>query len=917
MLSTKEEVYGYLEKISRNFSTKELKQFTANDISENLNISRNLASQYLNELVKEARAIKVNSRPVYFFHKKNVERSAQVTFDTCIFSGLDEFLIKSRSGESKRDFQKAVGHYLSLSPCIEQCKAAVQYPPNGLPTLLYGANGTGKSFLSRLMFEYGKNEKVIKADRHYIAVDCAEYAQNTEGFARNLLGEGDGKGWLSRADGGMIFFDEIDRLPAAGQEMIFSYLVSGQYRTVGGGDELYESGARLVFATSRPPGEALFKAFARRIPIVIQVPSLNERTIDEKEEMLVAFLRREGQRMGVDVSISKRAFHCMLEYPFENNIDELLFCITSCCAGAYLERDAGQIAIRTYHLPDYMMSSLRFGAEEEDDRLIRMSSYNRDNSFEQAIQYFQMILDEYQDFKSGDQGFEGMLKGCQQHLKNYYDYLIYGQKLVNNKIASYEQMINQIFETVGETYGINLSKKYSYLLARCLYIQLRADHIVSKWVKTNGDEIVSLFGVIKQELAKEAAITAQIAGLVKQNLDVEVNSLNQLFLLLNVKSQNEHIAVASTAGVILSHGYSTATSIADAANQIIGKKVFEAIDMPLDVQSRDIDGILEKHIERYITCRDIVLMVDMGSLEQIHREMRNLANVNIGIINNISTALAVDIGLGICGNMDMEEILKRASENNICTYRIINNVRKEDAIIFSGENGIDTAEKIKELILQSSDACIPVRFIAYDYYRLVKNGSRDEIFARYRVKCIIGLFNPEIEGVPFIALEDIISMDGAEQLKRIFSAYLDEKQLEVFNQNMLKNFTLQNVVESITILNPAKLLDEVEHSVTRLSRITGQKLEGRIIIGLYVHLCCLVERLVTKTSIENYQDLEGFQKKHGDFIGWVQECFQDISNHYKVDLPVSEIAYIYDYIHLNSKNKMTGRPAFDQGREDE
>lgn len=44
-----------------------MKQFTANDISENLNISRNLASQYLNELVKETRAIKVNSRPVYFF----------------------------------------------------------------------------------------------------------------------------------------------------------------------------------------------------------------------------------------------------------------------------------------------------------------------------------------------------------------------------------------------------------------------------------------------------------------------------------------------------------------------------------------------------------------------------------------------------------------------------------------------------------------------------------------------------------------------------------------------------------------------------------------------------------------------------------------------------------------------------------
>ena len=64
MLSTKEELYLYLEKISRGYALKDLKYFTANHISESLNISRNLASQYLNELVKEGRAIKVNSRPI-------------------------------------------------------------------------------------------------------------------------------------------------------------------------------------------------------------------------------------------------------------------------------------------------------------------------------------------------------------------------------------------------------------------------------------------------------------------------------------------------------------------------------------------------------------------------------------------------------------------------------------------------------------------------------------------------------------------------------------------------------------------------------------------------------------------------------------------------------------------------------------
>lgn len=901
MLSTREEIFNYLEKISRNFSLQDLKHFTANDISETLNISRNLASQYLNELVKEKLAIKVNSRPVYFFHKRSVERNSLVTFDTCIFSGLDEFMIKSRSKESKKDFQKAVGHYLSLSPCIEQCKAAIQYPPNGLPILLYGANGTGKSFLSRLMFEYGKNEKIIGEDKQYIAVDCTEYAGDLENFGRNLFGDQKEKGWLARADGGILFFDEIDHLPSAGQELIFSFMISGQYKTFHS-NGVCSSGARLVFATSRPPGETLFKAFARQIPIVIPVPSLNERTIDEKEEMLVSFLRKEGQRMGVDVSISKRAFHCILEYPFENNIDELKACITSSCAGAYLGKTAEGIAIGTYNLPDYMLSDLKFGTNLEEE-LIHMNSYNKDTSFGQIVQYFQLILDEYQDLKKGALRFDELLKSCQLHLKGYYDYLIYSQKLVNMKISNYEQMINQVFETVGETYGVSLSKKYSYLLARCLYIQLRADHIVSKWVKSNEDEISSLLQVMRQNLAKESMISAKVVGLVKQNLDVDLDNLNQLFLLLNVKSQNESIEVSSTAGIILSHGYSTASSIADAANQIIEKKVFEAIDMPLDMQSQDIARVLEKYIERYVTCRDIVLMVDMGSLEQIHREVRGLTGVNIGIINNISTALAVDIGIGISANRSMEEILKGASENNTCTYRIISNVPKEEAVIFSGENGIGTAEKIKELILASSEACIPVRFIAYDYYRLVKNGSNDQIFSNYRVRCIIGLFNPEIEGIPFIALEDIISMKATEQLNWIFSDYLDQEQMEVFNQNMLKNFTLQNLVEFITILNPGKLLDEVEQSVTRLVRITGRSLEGKIIIGLYVHLCCLVERLVTRAAIENYQDLESFQEKHGDFIGIVKECFQDISIHYKVELPVSEIAYIYDYINLNLKNK--------------
>ena len=89
-------------------------------------------------------------------------------------------------------------------------------------------------------------------------------------------------------------------------------------------------------------------------------------------------------------------------------------------------------------------------------------------------------------------------------------------------------------------------------------------------------------------------------------------------------------------------------------------------------------------------------------------------------------------------------------------------------------------------------------------------------------------------------------------------------------------------------------------------------------IGLYVHLCCLVERLVTKTPIDNYQDLEEFGTKNmPSTIRQVRDSFQDISRHYRVALPVSEIAYIYDYMHLNSKISFPGRQKAQPSREDE
>lgn len=83
----------------------------------------------------------------------------------------------------------------------------------------------------------------------------------------------------------------------------------------------------------------------------------------------------------------------------------------------------------------------------------------------------------------------------------------------------------------------------------------------------------------------------------------------------------------------------------------------------------------------------------------------------------------------------------------------------------------------------------------------------------------------------------------------------------------------------------------------------GQPIAPAATIGLYVHLCCLVERLVTKTPIEAYANEREFRTAHAAFIDAFRMSFSSITDHYRVEVPATEIAYVYDYISSKSATR--------------
>ncbi|WP_273382444.1 sigma 54-interacting transcriptional regulator [Enorma phocaeensis] len=887
---TQKDVLAYLDGITREIDRSRLDRFTTASIASALAVSRNLASQYLNDLVRADLAVKAGSKPVYYFHRRDLERYMQVGLDRSTFSSLDSLF--SQSKPAAPDFERAIGSELSLSACIDQIRAAMVYPPCGIPVLLLGQYGTGKSLFAELAFEYGVHQEIIPASSRFVRIECSHYREDAVRLVDELFGDGENDGLLAAGDIGLLYLKDIDQLPVSMREVIVSRLCPEGIRA-NQADGAH--GVRVFFSMAGERDSAEARELIRRLPIMVYLPPLRDRTPEEREELILHFLKLEGRRMGTDVFISKGAFHRLAEADYDENVRGMRAAITACCAEAFLRLEGDRLQIRTYQLPDEIIDGAPVTHDDEDLQLIDVTRTAAVQGSERELRLLSPMIETWDLYCAGSITSDELASRIMRSTRDYEDYLVFEDQRLLARSGAYGHVVDEIIDGVNSLYSINLTKKSALVVTREVCSQIWPSMQLARWKAEYASDLAALFSTVFPHQEFCSSVADRISMELMRTLGIELDALTRLLIAAHVDAAQVEPGSRRRLGIILAHGYSTATSLADAANRLLGTRVFEAIDMPYDQQVRDVIGKLQQIIDHFSFCDELAILVDTGSLRDIYKDLQAFSDKTIGIVNNVSTGLALEVGVGLIAGRSLDEVLENAVSSCVCSYRLVERSVRQDAIVFCAEGGIEAAEKIKELISQSLDPAADVRLVARDFRQLVDNGINDSVFSRFAVRAVIGTSNPQLVGVPYIALEDLIAGRSDVQVDRVFSRYLDPEGLGAFRRNLVKNLTLRNVVESITILNPSKLYSEIERAVGTLRLLTGAPIESRM-IGLYVHLCCLVERLVTRTPIESCDD-ETFERDHADFIEAFRESFADISAHYHVEVPVAEIVYAYDYIY--------------------
>lgn len=872
---------------------------SASHIAEELNLSRANVSNDLNKLVIDGKVIKVKGKPTLFIPviEENV---------------VSEISIINKFSENNP----------SLYAALEQAKAAILYPPNGMNILLLGETGVGKSTFAGLIYKYAIEMGIRSKDSPFISFNCADYANNPQLLLGQLFGVKKGAytgadfdkiGLLEKANEGILFLDEVHRLPAEGQEMFFTFMDRGVYRRLGETDSERSAQVIIITATTEDPNTNLLKTFTRRIPMVITIPALKNRGMEERFNLIKQFMIEESGRLGKSLKVSINSIKAFLSYDCENNIGQLKSDIQLACAKAYadfLSNRKNDIKINSLDLPTYIREGLYKEVEHRQlwNKLIDINKrYCIFDKNEEGIIFETSKNDEniYEilDLRTTELKGKG-IKGIKLEEEIEKDIEDYFKKYINdfnNKIDTTNiqnivdqdvmKVIEEVINFCEDELEIKLDKKIYYGLV--VHISNSIDRI-----RRNKKIVNPKLNSIREEYKKEFNVALDALKIIDRTIDINmpIDEAGFITMFLSYNYENLKMKHNDVNIIIIAHGVSTATSTADAVNSLLGTKNIIGINAPIEEKPKNILEKTKEYIKQHEIKSDILFLVDMGSLTTFGKEIEDTFNMKTRTIPLASTLHALEATRKSMLGYSLDEIYRETLEvNNLYDNDILDSEPDEDerklaiiTVCTTGEGGAKTIKRLLEANLNFDKKLIeivPLNFVGKEniYERIEK------LKRKYILICFVGPFKLDVN-YPQFMLDDIMEGICTKEIQNLIDVEKTYAKMEETLDGQLKN------IDGKVIVNDIKKFNKTVVEALNINITTNT------LIGITLHIACMIDRIKEKEIIDEFQGKDDYIKDNLELFRIVKSAFASLNTKYCIVISDDEICYLMNFFNFRESN---------------
>ncbi|MGB9779574.1 sigma 54-interacting transcriptional regulator [Caldanaerobacter sp.] len=757
------------------------------------NISRFVVSQLRKEVLKE---IKVEKK-VYlknFVPEEDVESQKEDTLS----------------------FKDIIGSEGSLKAQISLAKAAVLYPPHGLHTLIVGPPGAGKSQLAEAMYNFAVESGRFDKNAPFVVFNCADYADNPQLLMAQLFGYVKGaftgadtekKGLVEKANGGILFLDEVHRLPSEGQEILFYLLDKGKFRRLGETENTREAQIMLIAATTENPESALLLTFRRRIPVLIELPSLSERPPHERYEIIYNFFTKESVRLNKTIVIKKEALRALMLYECPGNLGQLRSDIQVACAKSFLASlgsKSSSLVVDVSDLPNHVKIGL-FRLNKRDPEIERylgedlvvypdkkVKIFQKENRYMLPDEIYQFIEERFIDLKrqglTKEEIDKILSKEMEIELKKFAASVktaisiskkelvnVVGEKIVNAVEKAYEiarRSFKNLEDNLFYSLAIHLSATYERILSGKPIFNPQLANIIREYPLE-----YSTAKIMAKEINKELGI------------ELPEEEIGFIAMYLKTFSGEKPVEEGRVGVIVLTHGH-VASSMAEVANKLLGVNHAIGIDMALDEEP---EKVLERTIEvvkRIDEGKGCIILVDMGSLVTFGEIITKRTGIPTRVVARVDTVMVLEaVRRAIIPETTLDEIADAidSEKSYVGKVETLFDKKPSKAIVTVCITGEGTALKIKKYIedlipeLKENYKIIPVGMLRQEDIA----NEIEKIRKENDVAAFVGTINPGIESIPFISVEEVLKGDGVEKIKKIIGLKKENPLKEVIDEELI------------------------------------------------------------------------------------------------------------------------------------